>query len=99
MVEVHVTFPNAAEANALSRAAVEQRLAACASVMGAMHSYFWWAGALQSEDEVAVVFKTADDRESALVAFLAAHHSYEVPAIIVHQPRVVVHRSDDIAAG
>ena len=85
MVEVHVTFPNAAEARALSRRAVEKRLAACASIFPAMHSFYWWEGAVQSEDEVAVVFKTAEPVVDALIAFVAGEHSDEVPAIVVHR--------------
>lgn len=86
MVEVHVTFPNAAEATALSRRAVEKRLAACANVFPVMHSFYWWDGAVQSEDEVAVVFKTAEPALDALIAFVAGEHSYQVPAIVVHRP-------------
>jgi periplasmic divalent cation tolerance protein len=86
MLEVHVTFPNAAEADAISRAAVEQRLAACANIGPAVHSFYWWDGKVQSEDEVAVVFKTAEAAVDALVAFVAKQHSYAVPAIIVHRP-------------
>jgi periplasmic divalent cation tolerance protein len=86
MLEVHVTFPNAGEASAVSRAAVEQRLAACANLMPGVHSLYWWEGKVQSEDEVAVVYKTADAAVDALVAFLSERHSYQVPAIVVHRP-------------
>jgi periplasmic divalent cation tolerance protein len=85
MVEVHVTFPNADEANALARRAVEKRLAACANVFAGMHSFYWWDGAVQSEDEVAVVFKTAEPVVDALIAFVAGEHSDAVPAIVVHR--------------
>jgi periplasmic divalent cation tolerance protein len=86
MLEVHVTFPNSDEANAISRAAVEQRLAACANVQARMHSFYWWDGKVQSEDEVPVVFKTADRTVDALVAYIGERHSYSVPAIVVHRP-------------
>jgi periplasmic divalent cation tolerance protein len=86
MLEVHITFPNATEASNVSRAVVEKRLAACANVGAAMHSFYWWDGAVQSEDEVAVVFKTAEAAVEALVAFVTERHSYDVPAIIVHRP-------------
>jgi len=86
MLEVHVTFPNATEASAVSRAAVERRLAACANVGPEMHSFYWWDGLVQSEDEVAVVFKTTEAAVDALVAFVSDKHSYDVPAIIVHRP-------------
>jgi len=85
MVEVHVTFPTADEAVALSRLAVERRLAACANILPAMHSFYWWDGAVQSQDEVAVVFKTAEPAVDALIAFVADKHSDTVPAIVVHR--------------
>jgi periplasmic divalent cation tolerance protein len=86
MLEVHVTFPNAAEARAISRAAVEQRLAACANVFPSLHSFYWWDGKVQSADEVAVVFKTTDTAVDALIALVAERHADEVPAIVVHRP-------------
>jgi periplasmic divalent cation tolerance protein len=86
MLEVHVTFPNAAEADTVSRAVVEQRLAACANIGPPVRSVYWWDGKVQSEDEVAVVYKTAEAALDALVAFVAKRHSYAVPAIIVHRP-------------
>jgi periplasmic divalent cation tolerance protein len=86
MLEVHVTFPNAAEAEALAGAAVEQRLAACANILPPVHSIYRWEGKVHAEDEVAVVFKTAEAAVDALVAFLAERHSYEVPAIVIHGP-------------
>ena len=86
IVEVHVTFPNAEEARVLSRAAVDQHLAACANILAPMQSFYWWEGDVKSEDEVAVVFKTAAKAVDALIAFVAKHHSYEVPAIVVHGP-------------
>ena len=73
----------------MSRAAVEKRLAACANLSQPIHSFYWWDGAVQSEDEVAVVFKTADAVADALIAFVTERHSYEVPAIVVHRPQSV----------
>ena|SRR5437016_1447026 len=86
ILEVHVTFPNAEEARALSRAAVDQRLAACANIPSAMLSFYWWEEGVKTENEVAVVFKTAAKSVDALIAFLSRHHSYQVPAIVVHGP-------------
>jgi periplasmic divalent cation tolerance protein len=86
MIEVHVNFGSDAEARRISRGAVEKRLAACANVFAPVRSFYWWNGAIEDEDEVAVVFKTSDDRRDALVAFIADTHSYDVPSIIVHRP-------------
>ena len=81
-----MTFPNPAEANTVSREVVDKRLAACANVMTPMHSFYWWNEQVQSESEIAVVFKTTEARVDALIAFVAEAHSYEVPAIVVHRP-------------
>ena len=86
MVEVHVNYPDDAEARSAARAAVERRLAAGANVHGAICSHYWWNDAVQSAGEVPVVFKTSEARVDALMAFIAAGHSYETPAIVVHRP-------------
>jgi periplasmic divalent cation tolerance protein len=86
MIEVHVTFGSHEEARRVAREAVERRLAACASLTAPVHSIYWWEGAIQSEDEVAVVFKTSQARKDELVDFIASRHSYDVPAIIIHRP-------------
>ena len=86
MIEVHVNFGSDAEARSISRRAVEKRLAACANLFAPVHSIYWWANAVQAEDEVAVVFKTTEERRDDLVKFIAGNHSYETPGIIVHRP-------------
>jgi periplasmic divalent cation tolerance protein len=86
MIEVHVNFANDEEARRVAQQAVARRLAACANLFAPIHSIYWWEGAIQSEDEVAVVFKTSAARREALMQFVAESHSYAVPSIIVHQP-------------
>ena len=86
MLEIHVNFPNAEEASAISREAVEKRLAACANVFGQVHSFYWWDEAVRSEDEVAVVLKTSARSVNALIEFIARKHSDAVPGIVVYRP-------------
>jgi len=86
MLEVHVNYPNDAEAQSAARMAVEKRLAAAANIHGAIQSHYWWNGAMQSEGEVPVVFKTSEASVDALMAFIARSHSYQTPSIIVHRP-------------
>jgi periplasmic divalent cation tolerance protein len=86
ILEVHVNFGDADEASSVSREAVEQRFAACANIHGPIRSLYWGDGVVRSEEETAVVFKTSADSADALVDFIAARHSYEVPGIIVHRP-------------
>jgi periplasmic divalent cation tolerance protein len=86
MLEVHVNFGSAEEASKVARAAVEKRLAACANVHPAVRSFYWWEQALREEDEVPVVFKTAESKVHDLMDFITGAHSYELPGIVVHRP-------------
>ena len=62
---------------------VTERLAACANILGACTSIYQWQGAVAEEQEVAALFKTQARRSDALIARIAALHSYDVPAIVV----------------
>jgi periplasmic divalent cation tolerance protein len=81
-------YPSVAAAREAVEGALERRLAACASVLGA-ESRYWWRGSLESATESLVVFKTTPKRVGALVRFLKERHPYEVPEIAeVDVPRV-----------
>jgi len=79
---VYVTAQNLAEVERLARAAVEERLAACANILGSIQSIYWWDGAVQEGGEAALILKTSEDRVEALTARLKELHSYEVPCIV-----------------
>ena len=79
---VYVTAPNPEEARAIAKAVVEERLAACANVLGAVESCFFWDGAAQSETETALLLKTTTGRLEALTARVSALHSYDEPCVI-----------------
>lgn len=82
IVSVYAVFADAAEAQRIARTVVEERLAACANVLGACHSIYRWQGAVEEADEVAAIFKARADRAEALTARIAALHSYGVPAVV-----------------
>lgn len=81
-VTVYITAANADEAERLALALVGERLAACANVLGAVSSYFWWNGAVQAEGEVAILAKSRAGRIDALIARVKALHSYSCPCIV-----------------
>ncbi len=56
-VLVLVTLP-VEETDAVARALVEPRLAACVSVLPAMKSLYWWKGELRNDPGVMLVIKT-----------------------------------------
>jgi periplasmic divalent cation tolerance protein len=82
IVSVYATFPSEEEAKRIGRTLVEERLAACVNILGACHSIYRWQGEIEETGEVAAIFKTRAAAAEALIARLAALHSYDVPAAV-----------------
>ena len=83
IVTVYATFASDEEAMRIGRLCVEERLAACVNVLGAVHSIYRWQNSVEEAGEVAALFKTRRDGAAALIARIAALHSYDVPAAVV----------------
>ncbi|GAB2860819.1 divalent-cation tolerance protein CutA [Actinocorallia aurea] len=81
-VQVTTTTDERAEAGELATAAVAERLAACAQVVGPISSTYWWEGEIETAEEYMVVFKTTADTFPQLAQLIAERHSYETPEII-----------------
>ena len=79
---VHSACPDAATADAIARALVAERLAACVQVLPGMRSTYRWNGAIEQADEVLLIAKTRDDRLDALIARVRALHPYELPELV-----------------
>ncbi len=79
---VYVTAANESEAGLIARTVVEERLAACANLMGAIKSVYWWEGKVCEGEEVALVLKTSNDRKSELINRIKQLHSYDVPCVV-----------------
>ncbi|WP_243358769.1 divalent-cation tolerance protein CutA [Fundidesulfovibrio terrae] len=81
-VFVYVTARDRAEALAIGRTLVQERLVACANVLDGVRSLYWWDGAVQEEDEALFVAKTRSELVDAVVARVKELHSYEVPCVV-----------------
>jgi len=81
-LQVTTTTDSREEAAAIARAAVEERLAACAQLFGPMSSTYWWEGEIETAEEWMVLFKTTGVRFEELVVLITDRHSYETPEII-----------------
>ena len=81
-VVVLVTTSSAEEGAHLGRALVEERLAACANVIGPIRSIYRWQGAVEEAEEHLVVLKARAADVPALAARVRALHSYEVPEVL-----------------
>jgi periplasmic divalent cation tolerance protein len=82
IVSVYAVFADEAEARRIARIAVEERLAACANILGPCFSIYRWQGRIEEAGEVAAVFKTTAGAAPGLIERIAALHSYEVPAAV-----------------
>jgi len=78
---VLVTAPSEAEAAAIAQALIQDKLAACVSLLP-VQSLYTWQGQVQQEREYQLLIKTHWARYPALEAKVRELHSYEVPEII-----------------
>jgi periplasmic divalent cation tolerance protein len=76
------TVANASDAERISRALVEQGLAACVNVVPGVVSIYRWQGEVQKEQEFLLVIKTRAEALERLRAALVALHPYEVPELV-----------------
>lgn len=76
------SLPDQAAAQQLARTLIEQRLAACVSVLAPCTSLYRWQGSVQEAAEVPVLIKTTAARYAELESALRALHPYELPEII-----------------
>jgi periplasmic divalent cation tolerance protein len=75
-------MPDLASAQALARALVEARLAACVSIGRPVESLYHWRGEIETAGEVPVVVKTRIGRYAEVEAAIRARHPYELPEIL-----------------
>ncbi|HET7569583.1 MAG TPA: divalent-cation tolerance protein CutA [Gammaproteobacteria bacterium] len=76
------TCPDAACAEAIAKALVEERLAACVNLVPGLRSFYRWEGRVLDDSEVLLIVKTAQERLEAVEARVAELHPYELPELI-----------------
>ncbi len=80
---VLTTTANPEEAARIGGALVEERLAACATLIPSVHSIYRWQGKVESTTETLLLIKTGPEQIAALEARLHELHSYETPEFLV----------------
>jgi len=81
-VIVMVTTANREEAEKIACHLLDEKLIACANILGPVSSLFWWAGKIDRAEEHILLMKSRlalFEKLSEKVKFL---HSYEVPEIL-----------------
>lgn len=79
---IYITTASAEEAEAIGRAVVEQRLAACANIIDGVRSIYLWQGKLESDSEAILILKTRRDLVGEVIDTVKAKHSYDCPDIL-----------------
>lgn len=81
-ITVLVTAPDLEAARKIAKAALNQKLAACANIIPNLESHYWWQGKLEQSGEVLIVFKSTVKMQIALRDCVLANHPYETPEFI-----------------
>lgn len=81
-IVVLVTVRNKQEAEKIARELLEEKLIACANVVGPVSSHFHWDGKVEQAEEFLVLLKSRGDLFEKLSERVTALHSYEVPEVL-----------------
>ncbi|MFZ2236912.1 MAG: divalent-cation tolerance protein CutA [Dokdonella sp.] len=83
VVIIQTSCPDAASAETIANALVQEGLAACVSRIPGMVSTYRWQGQLQIDAEELLLIKTMMHRKDAVFARVQELHPYELPELIV----------------
>jgi periplasmic divalent cation tolerance protein len=81
-LELHVTAPDAAQAERLARALVEEGLAACVNIVPGVRSIYRWQGKVCDDAEVLCLVKTRPALFERARQRILDLHPYQVPEVL-----------------
>ena len=81
-IQVVTTTEHREDAERIARSLVEERLAACAQVMGPVTSTYRWHGKIETAEEWQCWVKTRRDLYDQIEQTIRRLHPYEVPEIL-----------------
>ena len=77
------TAPDAATAERIARALVDEGLIACANLVPGLTSVYRWEGQVHADPEVLLLIKTRRENVPRLKERLPELHPYQVPELVV----------------
>lgn len=83
IIEVTTTCGCQESARKLVDLLVEARLAACVQISGPIESVYRWQGKINREAEWQCRIKSSVRVKKQLLEFIATHHDYDVPQVVV----------------
>lgn len=79
---VLVTTSDKEEAEKIANSLLNERLIACANIIGPVHSLFWWTGKIETAEEYVLLMKSRENLFDELSERVRTLHSYDIPEII-----------------
>ncbi len=79
---VFVSAANRKEADKIAQTLVQEKLAACVSIVPEIYSRYRWSGRIEYDKELWLVIKTDRRHYKRLEKRVRALHSYDVPEIL-----------------
>jgi len=77
-----ITTSQDEESQLIARVLLEQKVAACVSIIPQVSSLFWWQKSIEQESESLLVVKTRIELVDEIIRLVKEVHSYDVPEII-----------------
>lgn len=81
-IMVFVTASSREEAEKIAEKLLEEKLIACANIIGPVFSTFWWQGKIDQCEEYLIIMKTRKYFFNKISERVKSLHSYSLPEII-----------------
>lgn len=91
----YIVCADATEASKIGEVLVKEKLAACANVVPAVQSTFFWQGTFEKTEEALLFCKTVSEKIPAVEGCVKSLHSHDVPCICFYQAAHVNAEYDD----
>jgi periplasmic divalent cation tolerance protein len=82
LILILTSAPDQETATLLAKSLVEQRLAACVTILPQVTSIYEWQGKLELSGESLLLIKSTQQNYTAVEKALRAQHPYELPEIL-----------------
>jgi len=81
-IVIMVATANKQEAEKICKKLLEEKLIACANVIGPVTSHFHWSGIIDTAEEYIAFLKSRSDLFETIAGHIQKMHSYKVPEIL-----------------
>lgn len=79
---IYTTWPDRQSADKAINSLLEQRLIACANILGTSQSVYRWEGQVTQDEELCILFKTPVEKAEQVRDQIERIHPYETPCIL-----------------